>query len=252
VSETLSSAYAKRVGAIRRDLLWIADRWADVHESRIKGTKRPWREPTLTPDAREELDRRARAEKAEADDRMPGESIAPVHIDVLDTLADILMRADMLHDHVANTLGVERLDSASSAFADPSPYLMFVSDHLLEFVEDDPDGMDAASDLARELRSEMARVLGEVFDGQTLAAMCPFCGGKDDHHPVGGARTLRVKLIWMPTATDREATEPAIICAGGRCDPPESDCGRRLKGMPVWPLAEWEWFAARLQQRDAS
>lgn len=248
MSEPLTSGQAKRLGAIRRDLLWIADRWADVHESRIKGTKRPWREPTLTPEAREELDRRARAEKAEADDRMPGESIAPVHIDVLDTLADILMRADMLHDHVAATLGVERLDPAPSAFSDPTPYLWFVSEHLGAFCEDDPDGMDAVSDVARDLRAEMARVLGEVFDGQTLAALCPFCGGRDDHHPVGGARTLRVRLIWMPTPDDKDAHEPAIVCTGGRCDPPESDCGTRLRGMPVWPLAEWQWFADRLQR----
>lgn len=248
----LTAAEAKRLGAIRRDLLWIADRWADVHESRIKGTKRPWREPTLTPEAREELDRRARAEKAEADDRMPGESLAPVHVDVLDTLADILMRADMLHDHIAATLGVERLDSAPSAFADPGPYLTFISDHLREFAEDDPDGMDAVSDLARELRGEMARVLGEVFDGQTLTAMCPWCGGKDDRHPVGGARTLRVRLLWLPTPTDKDAHEPAIVCDGGRCEPPESDCGLWVKGKPAWPLAEWEWLGDRLADRDSA
>ena len=251
MSDELGSTYAKRLGAIRRDLLWVCDRWEDVHEMRLKGTARPWREPTISAEARAEMDALAKAERIDREGFTPpppGESPAPVHVDILDTLATILMRSDMLAEHVAGTLGIDRLDHAPSAFADATPYLRFVGEHLGEFVEDDPDGMDAVSDVARELKAEMSQVLGEISDGQTLKALCPFCGGKDDTHPVGGAHTLRVRLIWMPTSEDRDAHEAAIICTGGSCEPSEAECGKRVRGLPVWPIAEWEWLAARFEQ----
>jgi hypothetical protein len=242
----LGDIYAKRIGAIRRDLQWICDRWEDVHELRLKGTPRPWREPSISPEARAELDRLARIEKIDREGLTMGESPAPVHIDVLDTLAEILMRSDMLAEHVAGSLGVERLDHAASAFDDAEPFLRFVDLHLAEFAEDDPDGMDAVSDVARELKAEMGRVLGEVYDGQLLTGLCPFCDGRDDRHPSGGARTMRVRLVWMPRPDDRDHHEACIVCVGGMCEPSEQQCGLWLKGLPAWPFAEWDWLAGKI------
>lgn len=246
MTEPMTNVHSNRIGAVRRDLLWIADRWADVHESRLKGTARPWRAPQVSPDTRSELDAQARLEKADRIGLTMGESPAPVHVDVLDTLADILMRADMLHDHIAQTLGVERLDPAPSAFADPKPYLAFIGEHLADFAADDTDGLNAVSDLARELREDMAAVLGEIADGQTLDALCPFCGGKDGHHPNGGAKTLRVRNVPLPRMEDRDHHEAVIMCVGGMCAPAENECGVYVRGLPAWPMSDWDWLAERL------
>lgn len=249
---TLDATYAKRLGAIRRDLLWVCDRWTDVHEARMKGTARPWREPTITTEAREQLDHQAKLEKADRDSlgelRAPGETAAPVHVDVLDVLSDVLMRSDMLAEHVAQTLGVERPDHAASAFDDAAPFMRFVNLHLTAFIEDDPEGMDAVSDVVRELKSEMARVLGEIYDGQVLAGLCPFCGGKDERHPVGGGKTLKVHLVWMPRPDDKDHHEPTIVCGGGSCEPTEQECGLWIRGNPAWPFAEWEWLSKKFGQ----
>lgn len=252
MSDTFADAYARRVGAIRQDLRWVRDRWEDVHEMRLRGTPRPWREPTISPEARAELDRQARIEKVDREGLTMGESPAPVHVDVLDVLSDILMRADMLAEHMAQTIGVERLDHADSAFADAAPFLTFIDLHLTVFIEDDADGLEAVSQVARELKSEMAQVLGEIYDGQLLSGLCPFCDGRDERHPTGGARTLKVRLVWLPRPEDRDHHEPCIVCTSGTCEPSESECGLWVKGAPAWPLAEWDWLAKRLGHAEVS
>lgn len=237
---------AKRIGGVRRDLTWICDRWGDVHETRLKGTARPWQASTMSAETRAELDARARIERIERSGIAPGERQAPVHIDVLDVLSDVLMRADMLHEHMAQVLGIDRLPHAMSAFDDATPYLMFIHVHLADFADDDPDGLAAASETTRYLKDEMAKVLCEVYDGQRLDAICCFCDGRAPHHPTGGGKTLVVHMMPMPTADNPGNQEPAIVCDGGACDPPQSDCGKRWFGLPAWPMAEWEWLAKRL------
>ena len=119
------AALAKRLGAVHRDLTWVADRWEDLYESRVKGTPRPWREPTISAEKRAEMDALARIERIDREGFLPpppGESPAPLHVDILDTLSDILMRADMLVDLMAATLGKDRPDHAASAFDDATPF----------------------------------------------------------------------------------------------------------------------------------
>lgn len=247
MTEPVSIA-ARRHGAIQRDLLWIADRWADLYEARLKGTARPYREPSGTPEARAERDRLAKVERLERSGLAPGEHPSPVHTDVLDVLADVLMRADMLHEHIAQTLGIDRLPHATSAYDDASPYLTFIREHLSAAVLADEDMLDAASDTATHLRTAMAAVFGEFYDGQRLAAVCDFCGGVDARHPGGGAHTLRVRVLWMPTPTNKDHHETVVMCENDGCDPAPADCGTRHKGRPAWPMHEWEWLAKRLDK----
>jgi hypothetical protein len=35
----------------------------------------------------------------------------------------------------------------------------------------------------------------------------------------------------------------AIVCDGGMCDPPSKDVGTWWRGMPAWPIYEWDWLA---------
>lgn len=230
----------------RADLHWVRNRWPDLWDARLKGTARPWREPQLSPEQREEADRQARAEKRERSDRMPGESPAPLHVDILDDLASVLMTADLLHEHIAATIGHPTLTHPASIAEDPRPYLDYVLELLAEAVDTDPATAYRALDDARSMRTRIARALGEVVDGQTLKATCPFCGGKDDTHPVGGALTLRIRLMPMPTRADPQAQLPMVVCEGGHCNPTSHDCGTRWRGKPAWPIHEWEWLAAQL------
>ena len=234
---------SSRFRGILRDLTWLEEMWPDLVESRIPGTDRPWREPTITPERRAELDELAKAEKEARGPECLGESPAPVHVDVLDVLSDLLMAMDLLHEHVAQTAGLDRLPSAPSAYADPSPYLRFIREHLAAAAEVDEEVVDAAADKCREQVDAVSHSLALLRDGQTLKAPCPWCRGVTPHTPAGGAFTLRVRIIpWLEDET------AAVVCHNDACDPPEAECGTRHRGRPAWPSWEWDWLAKRLEE----
>ena len=155
-------------------------RWPDLVESRIKGTERVVVSRPRDPD---EVD------EGEGFGELP----APIHLDVLDAMASIVMWADMLHEHVAQTVGHPRLEPAASALADPRPFLAYVRELLPEASESDEEIVDAARDKAERMKSLILAKVGEVFDGQTLEALCPFCIGQTfaKRH----IRTLRVRIF---------------------------------------------------------
>ena len=230
--------------------LWqVIERWPDLWESRIPGTKRPWRQPTdeLPPEVRAERDRLARIEKAERDDRAPGESEAPLHLDVLDLCAEILMAADLLHEHVAQTVGHPRLNPPASAYADPRPYLEYAATLLPEACEADPEMADAAAEKANAMLSKILIQLGEVMDGQKLDAICPFCCGVTTRHPSGGARTLRFRISHYDDPKQGKVPDPLIVCENPvQCLPFAAECSLWVKGRPAWRRPDWDWLAERL------
>jgi hypothetical protein len=237
-----------RFRGVLRDLAWLEEMWPDLLESRIPGTDRPWREPTLSPEMRAELEERDRHEREARGPECLGESPAPVHVDVLDTLSDLLMAMDLLHEHVAQTAGLDRLPSASSAFGDPAPYLAFVRVNLAAAIEADDEILDAAADKCAEQVRAISRSLSLLTDGQTLKAVCPWCRGVTPHTPAGGAFTLRVRMIRDPRAdAGPDDQVAAVVCGNDLCDPPDADCGHRDRGRPAWLATDWDWLARRLE-----
>lgn len=221
------------------DLVWLAEHTPDITEARLKGTARPWQQPAdLTPEQRRSQSDRAAVERAERTTAAIGEHPAPLHLDVLDLLVDLLCVADDIAEQVAQAAGVDRLPPASSAFADPEPYLRYAAQHLAAAYDADPGLEGGVVEDARRLRTEVARHLGELTTGQVLQAECPWCHGFTADHPQGGAFTLRVRTL--------PGDLTAVVCQNDLCDPPDGDCGNRWRGRPAWPIHEWNWLADRI------
>lgn len=227
----------------------VVDRWPDLWESRIKGTQRPWRQPDdeIPPEVKAERDRLARIEKAERDERAPGESVAPLHLDVLDVCADLLMTADLLHEHVAQTVGHPTLADPASAYADPRPYLEYAIALLPEACDADPDMAEAASEKAEAMLGSILVQLGEVADGQLLNAICPFCMGVTTRHPSGGARTLRFRFREIEDPKLGAVVDPLIVCENPTaCVPFAKEVALWHRGKPAWRWPDWDWLGERL------
>lgn len=229
--------------------------------SLLPGTARPWRASPVSAEKRAELDHKARLEARMVDVVLPahlrssrsvvapGEAPAPYSLDIADLLTEVLIAADALAETVAQHAGVERLATASSAYADPRPYLAHVHQHLLAAQDADPLLLGTVERECARLLQRAHEALGLVTDGQLLAAVCPWCDGRTSAHPVGGQRTLRVRLLPAPKG---ETGRPIIVCEGGLCEPTSADCGIWWRGLPAWDLEnEGAWLADRLSRRAA-
>jgi hypothetical protein len=242
------------VADVIRALRVVAERWDDLEESRIHGTPRP---PTpgaqMSALAKAEMDRRHIAEKIDADDRAPGYSAAPLRLDVLDTMANLLMDADLLHEGVAQILGHPRLDHPASAYADARPYLAYVMELLPEACQANPDALGHAWDKADAMRSLMLMALGEIFDGQRLSAICPFCVGRTTAK-LAGELTMRVRIRETPTHDNPDACEFVIACENPDrlCQPFAKEVDVWLNGHPAWRYPRWRWLADRLHPKHAA
>jgi hypothetical protein len=210
----------------------VIDRWPDFVEAKTKGTPRRG-----IPSKRRD---RETIEEGEGLGAIP----APIHLDILDAMARIVMDADMLHERIAQTVGHPRLEHASSALADPRPFLRYVEVLLPEAFEVDPEAADDARETAGRMRSTILAKLGEVFDGQELDAICPFCVGRTFSKPAG-ERTLRVRLV--PSRIVDGEQEFVVVCENEvGCKPFSAECDMWVKGRPAWPWSQWEWLAERL------
>lgn len=254
------------ISATLETLTWVRDRWPDLLKARLRGTPRPWHQTDETPpEVAAERDRTARLERIEADGRMPGYSLAPLHVDVLDTMAQVLMTADLLHEDIAQTVGYPKLAYPTARrgpgpYLDlddnisPVPYLDYVVHLLDQAVDTDLKIAEHAARKAETMQTLIRTVLGEIVDGQLLDAICPFCLGVTPHHPAGGAKTMHFRLLPIP---DQPATQghvavtglvdPVIRCENPvDCKPFAVECGLWVKGQPAWRWPEWEWLAKRL------
>lgn len=227
------------------DLEWITTRWPDLHQARLIGTPLPYREPQLTREQRNARDAEAKTERAEADDRMPGYSRAPVRIPILDMLGRIVMRADLLHEQVAQTVGHDRLPPATSATENPARFLDYIRELLPEAADTRPELLARAATWAARTRHHMATTLGELEDGHVLKCVCPFCLGRTAEQPTGGAHTLRIRIVPAPAHLDVD-TELVVVCESGTCEPFAGEVSMSVWGRPAWPTSEWEWLAKRI------
>lgn len=237
----------KAVASAIDDLDWTRNRWDDLVEYRLKGTPRPWREPSeLSLEKRAERDMLARIERAELErwGRAPGFSPAPLHVSTLDVMVDVLAEAEALHETIAQYLGVERLEGSISSFDDPGRFLAFAAEHAAAAAEDHDELFDLIVDKAATMRSAVAAELGEIEDGHTLNAICPFCIGVTDRHPVGGAKTLRIRLV--EDRLHKGEQEAVIVCEAGTCTPFAAECSLWVRGNPAWRFPDWDWLAERL------
>ena len=215
----------------------LINRWPDLVESRIKGTPRPWREqPT----------ERHQVEEGVGFGSVP----APVHLDVMTAMAELLDVAYGLHEHVAQTVGHPRLAPPVSVYDDVRPYLAYVAATLSEACDTDPDMAEAAHEKAVEMSTTLFTKLGEVTDGQRLDAVCPFCLGRTPKRPAGGDRTLVVRIIPARAAREPGEEEAVIVCENPvECPVQASECGLWVHGRPAWPWTDWEWLGERLLNR---
>lgn len=231
---------AARIAGVRADLDWIAAHVVDLFEVRLKGTSRPWKEQAGTEDSRAAAAALARVERVERDARGLASAPAPSHVDVLDLIVELVCDADHLAETVCQAAGVDRLPPASSAYADPTPYLKAASAWLSQAAYADPWALDLASDVGHRHRDLVATALGELVPGQTLKAACPWCRGVTPSAPTGGAFTLSVRVH----------LGEAVIACTGLCEPPEADVGAWWNGHPAWLQHEWTWLAERIAHAD--
>lgn len=225
------------VQLVTDDLQWVAAYWEDLTESRLPGTPRPWRHQTLTLDQQAERDRLAWQERFERSSIAPGEHPAPLDLGVLDTMLDVLVRADDLAAEIAQHVGVPPIAPPRLGDTDARPYLEFAAKHLTE------DFTYAAAPIARTMVAQVAHALALVFDGQRLDVECPWCRGVTPDTPAGGARTWRVREL--------PGNLIAIVCENV-CEPASKEVGTWWKGCPVWPLSEWDWLAKRVERAENS
>lgn len=240
-SPQLDAHQITRLGDTTADLAWIARSWPDLYQLRLPGRRIRRTAQQLTGAARAEADAQARIERLEVDPDAPGASPAPVDVGVLDTLSDLLMDLADLADRICETAGRPEPDPPSTAYDYAAiPRLCAAATaHLPDAAAADPEALDDAQQAASRLRRTLAAALDDLIDGQRLTALCAWCHGTTIAAPVGGERTLVVRLV---------ASRPVIVCEGPLCDPPPSECSTWVGGRPAWPQHQWDWLSSRLDR----
>lgn len=231
----MTVARSELAQAVSESLVWVAHFWEDLAESRLPGTARPWRQPHLTGEQADERDQQARIERLERVALMPGEHPAPVDVGVLDTMASILWDATVIADQVSRDINRMNLAHPSTAYADARPYLDYAAAHITD------DLAEWAQPIVARMVDQMATALALVLDGQLLDVTCPWCHGRTEQAPVGGARTWWVHVL--------PGGQIAIVCTG-LCEPPAREVGTWWQGKPCWPLGDWEGLAKRVQTAE--
>lgn len=218
------------------DLDWIHTRWSDLHATRIRGTPKPWREPTITPEQRGRLDALARVEKIERGAFTLGESPAPIHLDAFDRAVDLTTTMAKLARAVATELGHHAvlIRAATHRYTDPLSLITYLRNHFA----------DVSFDVGVEIQEEAARIRGglshhfnEPVDGQRLKAECPWCEHTE----------LYVRIIGP-----EHRPEPVIRCESKVCEPEQDDCGIWHRSMPAWAYLDWAWLAQQIEHHEAT
>ena len=257
------SAAARRV---LDHLDYLERTWPDLVELGVeRGSRRrlPSSRRQRSTTALAVVEAEARAEQAER--RRPGwvpglgKHPVPIDVEMLDVLTLVVSTAEDVAGTVTQTAGVERPVCVGSAWEDPRPWLRAARAWLTAADEADERTVPWAAMVLGPVVRRVASVVGEIVDGQVLDALCPWCGGRSQKRPTGGARTLVVRAPGQPTTGARpEMTSlaevvddgPLIVCSGTNCSPPPSAVGMRVGGQPAWPWREWDWLARQLRPCD--
>lgn len=222
--------------SIQANTQWLLDAWDPLHEARTKGTPRPWKETTLTPEQQNTLDIEARQEKLDHGAFVLGESPAPLHLDILDRLLNIQNTTREIARQIADTLHDSPTLVYLTRTRNPNPvYLIGYIQHNAPRLTEPrhQQVLDDTETTTSTLRARTTGFFSQVYDGKTLKTECPWCGGYK----------LRIRII------GHQQPEPVIRCETGLCEPPPQDCGAWTgQGftLPTWPQWEWQWLAKRL------
>lgn len=219
---------------------WLIEYWPDLVESRLPmATRRPWQTPHLDAEARELLDAAAALDRYFRNPLGVRESPAPLDVNVLQTILDVLVHADDL----AAELGEwGRLPPTAVGQLDARPYLSFARACLAAEYEDlgEPGPWSEwAEPRVHRMYESVARALAMLYTGQVVRVLCPWCGGRTPENPIGGAYTWQVTVL--------PGDQVAIICRG-ECEPPPGEAGTWIGGQPCWPLAQWGWLGKRVRK----
>jgi hypothetical protein len=231
------------------DLAWITQHWGELNALRNSTARRPALPGALTGRAREEADALARTERDEQGDSVLGASPAPVNVAAYGTLTDILRTMHGLAQRTAHAARAPVPGTLTDLYdyAAIGSLGLAISQHLHTLTADenlDPLILGDAATTAAHMRRTLARALGDVHDGHVLAGICPWCLGTTPARPLGGARTLTVRLV---------VGQPVIVCEGSLCTPPVNVVSTSVRGRPAWPMHRWDWLATRVltpQQAD--
>lgn len=251
---------------ITDDLQAIRDGWPALYDAADDPGRHNARLPLLTTEQRALRDQAAAAERRDRDPDAPGQTPAPggAALGLLDVVADATDRMIGLEDAARRHFGWARLcgrcrheaDSHAEACAvcrcpayraerwsehgeGPVWAVPWACKQLAGWlpVIDDLALLQRIGGEAREVRHRMQVTIGDLDDGMALYLLCAFCRGRTAAQPEGGEYTLRVHA--RPGLL-------AVVCYG-MCDPPNTMCGSRLHGRPVWPFEEWDWLASWLE-----
>lgn len=214
-------------------LEWVIEYWPDLVEARMPLTTKPLRQ-TRTISAEEIVlrDAQAQMERYFRNNLSWGESPAPVDVDVLQTVLDIVVYADDLAAELGPPAGCRILAPPGLGQLDARPWLHYAMARLGELPD---EWAEWASPIVEKIHERTARALGMLYHGQTVKVVCPWCDGRTEENPVGGAHTWSVEVL--------PSNQVAIVCHGVNCNPPADVVGTWLWGKPCWPITVWERLA---------
>lgn len=215
---------------------WLIEYWPDLLEARLPmATRRPWQTPHLDAEARELIDATAALDRYFRNPLGVQESPAPIDVNVLQVVLDVLVAADDLAALLGPECMCPVLASPGPGQLDARPWLRYAAARLHELGE---AWQTWTADKVHRMYEAVARALAMKYDGQTIKVICPWCLGRTAEAPIGGAYTWRV--VTLP------GEQIAIVCHG-LCEPPQREVGTWWGGQPCWPLADWERLAKHVR-----
>lgn len=222
---------------VAANLEWVIEYWPDLIESRMPLTTKPLRQTrTITGEEKDLLDAAEHLERYFRNNLSWGESPAPVDVDILQVLLDVVVHADDLAAELGPPVCCPILAPPALGVLDARPWLSYSLARLHEL---DDDWSAYVWPVVEKIYKRTAAALAEIYTGQTVKIVCPWCSGRTVEQPVGGAHTWQVEVL--------PNNQVAIICHGTNCNPPADMVGTWLWGKPCWPITAWPRLAARLQ-----
>lgn len=218
------------------NLEWVIEYWPDLVESRLPLTTKPLRQTrTFTRDEKDLRDGQAAIERHFRNSLAWGESPAPVDVDILQTLLDVVVYADDLAAELGPECMCPVLAPPGLGDLDARPWLSYALARLHELPD---EWHEYAWPVVERMHERAARCLAEIYHGQTVKVFCPWCDGRTQDAPVGGAYTWQVEVL--------PNNQVAIVCRGVNCNPPVEHVATWLWGQPCWPITSWGKLAAHV------
>ncbi|MGA5764493.1 hypothetical protein [Nonomuraea bangladeshensis] len=214
-------------------LEWVIEYWPDLIEARMPLTTKPLQQTrTISREEKDLRDGQAAIERYWRNSLSWGESPAPLDVDVLQTILDVVVHADDLAAELGPAALCPILAPPALGQLDARPWLTYALARLLELPD---EWSEWAWPTVQRVQERAARALGMIYHGQTVKVICPWCEGRTDEQPVGGVHTWRVEVL--------PGNQIAIVCHGTNCNPPANLVGTWLWGKPCWPITTWQRLA---------